>query len=86
MRQEEETISFEERCCARVGFLGNPSDGFRGKTLSFLVNNFVATVVVYPSEGPLRIVEEAAFDNLLHLHRHSCLLVRIFICMLISCF
>jgi glucuronokinase len=29
---------------------------------------------VYPSEGPLRIVEEAAFDNLLHLHRHSCLL------------
>lgn len=34
---------------ARAGFLGNPSDGFYGKTLSFLVRNFRARVLLWPS-------------------------------------
>src|ERR1700676_1693495 len=34
---------------ARAGFLGNPSDGFYGKTLSFLARNFRARVLLHPS-------------------------------------
>jgi hypothetical protein len=31
-------------CPARIGFMGNPSDGFNGRTLSFLIDNFCAQV------------------------------------------
>ena len=34
---------------ARVGFLGNPSDGYHGKTISFILRNFRARVLLYPS-------------------------------------
>jgi glucuronokinase len=34
---------------ARAGFLGNPSDGYNGKTLSFLARNFRARVLLFPS-------------------------------------
>src|SRR4030088_3801720 len=34
---------------ARAGLLGNPSDGYYGKTISFLVRNFRARVLVYPT-------------------------------------
>lgn len=34
---------------ARAGLLGNPSDGYFGKTISLLVKNFRARVIVYPS-------------------------------------
>jgi len=34
---------------ARAGLLGNPSDGYNGKTISFLVRNFRARVLVYPT-------------------------------------
>lgn len=32
---------------ARAGLVGNPSDGYYGKTISFIVRNFTARVVVY---------------------------------------
>ncbi|MEA3187673.1 MAG: glucuronokinase [Chthoniobacter sp.] len=32
---------------ARAGLVGNPSDGYFGKTISFIVRNFVADVVLY---------------------------------------
>ncbi len=35
---------------ARAGLLGNPSDGYYGKTISFLVRDFRARVRLYPSE------------------------------------
>lgn len=38
------------QCEARVGLMGNPSDGFQGKTLSFLVGNFRAEVEVNAEE------------------------------------
>ena len=49
---------------ARAGFLGNPSDGYFGKTISFSVRNFRARVLLYPSarleiklsKGTLRIL------------------------------
>jgi glucuronokinase len=34
---------------ARAGLLGNPSDGYYGKTIALLVRNFRARVVLYPS-------------------------------------
>jgi glucuronokinase len=34
---------------ARAGLLGNPSDGYFGKTISLLVRNFRARVILYPS-------------------------------------
>ena len=34
---------------ARAGLLGNPSDGFYGKTISLMVRNFRARVLLYPS-------------------------------------
>ncbi len=34
---------------ARAGLLGNPSDGYFGKTISILVRNFRARVLLYPS-------------------------------------
>ena len=34
---------------ARAGLLGNPSDGYYGKTIAFLAKNFRARVLLYPS-------------------------------------
>ncbi|MBI3684693.1 MAG: GHMP kinase [Acidobacteria bacterium] len=34
---------------ARAGLLGNPSDGYHGKTIAFLVRNFRARVLLFPS-------------------------------------
>ena len=44
-----ETI--EKRCYARVGILGNPSDGYAGKTLSSTIENFGATVYMKKNNG-----------------------------------
>ncbi|MAR11533.1 MAG: GHMP kinase [Blastopirellula sp.] len=35
---------------ARAGLIGNPTDGYGGKTISFTMTNFKATVVMYPWE------------------------------------
>ncbi|KAL2335756.1 hypothetical protein Fmac_016969 [Flemingia macrophylla] len=40
----------EHKAYARVGFLGNPSDVYFGKTISFSLANFCATVTLRPSE------------------------------------
>ncbi|KAJ3075831.1 hypothetical protein HDU98_006767 [Podochytrium sp. JEL0797] len=37
---------------ARVGLMGNPSDGFYGKTISLLIKNFHATVTITPNATP----------------------------------
>ncbi|NPA90533.1 MAG: GHMP kinase [Chloroflexi bacterium] len=39
-----------KRAYARAGFLGNPSDGYHGKTISFILRNFWAEVVLYEWE------------------------------------
>src|SRR5512137_798072 len=35
------------RAYARAGLIGNPSDGYGGKTISIIVKNFWAEVVLY---------------------------------------
>ena len=34
---------------ARAGLIGNPSDGYFGKTISFIVRNYVAEVELWES-------------------------------------
>jgi glucuronokinase len=67
MRNLIETSAF-----ARVGLLGNPSDGYYGKTISFSFSNFRARVLLYPS-ARLEIRPSKAdlpiFENLDDLYR-----------------
>jgi glucuronokinase len=57
---------------ARAGLLGNPSDGYFGKTIALLVRNFRARVLLYPS-ARLEIRPSKAdmpvFDSLDELYR-----------------
>jgi glucuronokinase len=56
---------------ARAGFLGNPSDGYFGKTISFSVRNFRARVLLYPSariEIKLSKADLPVFENLRELY------------------
>jgi glucuronokinase len=57
---------------ARAGLLGNPSDGYFGKTISFAMSNFRARVLLYPS-GRLEIKPSKAdlpiFESLDDLYR-----------------
>lgn len=57
-----------ETCAsARAGLLGNPSDGYYGKTISFSFSNFRARVLLYPSarlEIRLSKADLPVFENL----------------------
>src|SRR5258708_22042862 len=56
---------------ARAGFLGNPSDGYFGKTISFSVRNFRARVLIYPSARlgiKLSKADLPVFENLRDLY------------------
>lgn len=61
-----------KRAYARAGLLGNPSDGYNGKTISIIVRNFRAEVVMYEWES-LDIVQttedRARFRNIHDLAR-----------------
>ncbi len=50
---------------ARAGLLGNPSDGYFGRTLSVVLHNFRATVTLQESTE-LRIAPDAHEDNGFH--------------------
>ena len=57
---------------ARVGLMGNPSDGFYGKTISCAIRNFWAEVTLWESPT-LQIIPHKEFDpmefsNLKELH------------------
>lgn len=50
-------IPITSRVYARIGLLGNPSDGYNGKTISFALANFYAEVlrqlvVLHNTSGP----------------------------------
>jgi glucuronokinase len=51
----------EKRAYARAGLLGNPSDGYYGKTISIIVRNFGASVSLY--ETPELRIEEMDVDQ-----------------------
>ena len=45
---------------ARAGLLGNPSDGYNGKTISIIIKNFGVNVILY--ESPELTIEPQAQD------------------------
>ncbi|MBN2486528.1 MAG: hypothetical protein JXB34_11195 [Bacteroidales bacterium] len=51
----------ETRAFARAGLLGNPSDGYYGKTISVSVRNFGARVQIY--QTPRLVIEETPEDR-----------------------
>lgn len=58
---------FKTKAYARAGLIGNPSDGYHGQTISIIVKNFAAQVVIY--EWPqLEIMptrqDQCRFDSL----------------------
>jgi len=70
-------LIIRNKAYARAGFLGNPSDGYHGKTISFIVKNFSAEVVLYEwdqveivladqDRGKFRSVHDLANDVKLH--------------------
>lgn len=64
-----------ERCFARVGLIGNPSDGFGGKTVSLLLGNFYAEVTILDAttiqiEQNPTMDAPSAFKSLDDLHIH----------------
>lgn len=70
-------LIIRKKAHARAGFLGNPSDGYHGKTISFIVKNFAAEVVLYEwdsvdivlaeqDRGRFRSVYDLANDVKLH--------------------
>src|ERR1051325_3450280 len=70
--EDYEVRIFKTRAYARAGLIGNPSDGYHGKTISIIVKNFAAEVGIY--EWPeLEIVparrDQCRFESLAHLLR-----------------
>jgi len=57
---------------ARVGLMGNPSDGFNGKTIAVTVRNFWASVELWESEQlrllPHPLYDPSSFSGLADLH------------------
>ncbi|CAN8260759.1 unnamed protein product [Cochlearia groenlandica] len=54
----------EHRSFARIGFLGNPSDVYFGRTISFTIGNFWASVKLEPSQH--LVINPHPFHDLLH--------------------
>ncbi|CEP14032.1 hypothetical protein [Parasitella parasitica] len=52
-----QTKPLHMRAYARVGLMGNPSDGFYGKTMSLLISNFWAEVTLIPNGAGDELVE-----------------------------
>ena len=52
------------RAYARVGLLGNPSDGYFGKTIAFTISNFYAEATLEPRcDGSIRIEPHVVHDG-----------------------
>lgn len=54
-------MMIRKKSYARAGLVGNPSDGYFGKTISFIVKNFEAEVILY--ESPELEILPAARDH-----------------------
>jgi len=56
---------FRAKAYPRVGLIGNPSDGYFGKTISFVFHNFRAEVILYESPE-LEILPSAKDQSCFH--------------------
>eukprot|EP01018_Ginkgo_biloba_P019869 Gb_22993 [translate_table: standard] len=77
MGSAEERNYIEHRAYARVGLLGNPSDVYNGRTLSFALANFWTVVCLRRSESlviePHPHHDLVKFSSLDHLRLYGCL-------------
>ena len=75
MGMDPSTTVIEHKVHARVGLLGNPSDVYYGRTISFSLGNFWASVRLQPSDhlviSPHPTHDLVQFDSLGHLVRSS---------------
>ena len=55
----------------RVGLIGNPSDGFYGKTISFTINNFWAEVTVTESSRLVSYTLLVLVCHIVHWHIYN---------------
>ena len=65
-------LIIHKRAYARAGLLGNPSDGYNGKTISVIVRNFWAEVVLYEWDSVEIVLAEddrARFRSIYDLER-----------------
>jgi glucuronokinase len=65
-------LIIRKRAYARAGLIGNPSDGYNGKTISIIVRNFWAEVVLYEwdtVEIVLAVDDRARFSSVQDLAR-----------------
>src|SRR5688500_6913840 len=65
-------LIIRQRPCARAGLIGNPSDGYFGKTMPVLVPKFRAEVVLYEwpqLESVLSQEDHSSFQSLEELNR-----------------
>ncbi|RID70964.1 hypothetical protein BRARA_C02936 [Brassica rapa] len=69
------TAAIEHRSFARIGFLGNPSDVYFGRTISFTIGNFWASVKLEPSEHV--IIKPHPFHDLVQFNSLDHLLNRL---------
>ncbi|CAO3632065.1 unnamed protein product [Cunninghamella echinulata] len=53
-----------KKAYARVGLMGNPSDGFYGKTMSLLISNFWAQVTLIPNNYKNQHHHQASYQSL----------------------
>ncbi len=63
---------------ARIGLVGNPSDGFHGKTISCLISNYWANVRIWRSSKvylvPNEVFDTNTFEDLKELNSQTQLL------------
>ena len=73
----DDSLPIVERCYARIGLMGNPSDGFGGKTVSALIGNFYASCTIKSSTDasihltPHPIYDPTTYTSLQDLHDHT---------------
>ena len=69
-------IEIRKQAYPRAGLIGNPSDGYNGKTIAFSVKNYYAEVVLRDSEKltiSATVRDEASYDDIHSLHNDICL-------------
>ena len=62
--------SVTQKSYARIGLIGNPSDGYGGKTLSAICKNFFAEVTLTNSEQLVVEPDDYRFDSVASLQDH----------------
>lgn len=75
-KRKQENLNFKKlttrRAYARIGLMGNPSDGFHGKTISLSISNFWADATIKESDNlilcPHPINDPTTFGSLQDLH------------------